>query len=65
MLGCWDRRRRLPRGVAAVHSAFLWFVAHARSRTMIIYTVLTALLIIALPALIHIDLPVGLLASLG
>jgi putative tricarboxylic transport membrane protein len=45
--------------------AFLWFVAHARSRIVIIYTVVTALLVIALPALIHIDLPVGLLASLG
>ena len=45
--------------------AFLLFVARARPRTVIIYTVVTALLVIALPALIHIDLPVGLLAALG
>jgi hypothetical protein len=45
--------------------AFLLFVALARPRTVIIYTVVTALLVIALPALIHIDLPVGLLAALG
>jgi putative tricarboxylic transport membrane protein len=45
--------------------AFLLFVARARPRTVIIYTIVTALLVIALPALIHIDLPVGLLATLG
>jgi len=45
--------------------AFLLFVARARPRTVIIYTIVTALLILALPALIHIDLPVGLLAALG
>jgi len=45
--------------------AFLLFVARARPRTVIIYTIVTALLILALPALIHIDLPVGLLATLG
>jgi putative tricarboxylic transport membrane protein len=44
--------------------AFLLFVARARPRTVIIYTIVTALLILALPALIHIDLPVGLLAAL-
>ena len=42
--------------------AFLLFVARARPRTVIIYTVVVALFILALPALIHIDLPVGLLA---
>jgi putative tricarboxylic transport membrane protein len=45
--------------------AFLLFVARARPRTVIIYTVVVALFILALPALIHIDLPVGLLAALG
>ena len=45
--------------------AFLLFVARARPRTVIIYTVVTALLVLALPALIHIDLPVGLLAAFG
>ena len=45
--------------------AFLLFVARDRPPTVIIYTVVTALLVIALPALIHIDLPVGLLAALG
>jgi hypothetical protein len=45
--------------------AFLLFVARARPRTVVIYTLVTALLILALPALIHIDLPVGLLGALG
>jgi putative tricarboxylic transport membrane protein len=45
--------------------AFLLFVARARPRTVVIYTIVTALLILALPALIHIDLPVGLLGALG
>jgi hypothetical protein len=45
--------------------AFLLFVARARPRTVIIYTLVTALFVLALPALIHIDLPVGLLAALS
>jgi hypothetical protein len=45
--------------------AFLLFVARARPRTVVIYTVVTALLVLALPALIHIDLPTGLVAGLG
>ena len=45
--------------------AFLLFVARARPRTVIIYTLVTALFVLALPALIHIDLPVGLLGTLG
>jgi putative tricarboxylic transport membrane protein len=45
--------------------AFLLFVARAQPRSVIIYTVVTALLVLALPALIHIDLPVGLLAAPG
>jgi hypothetical protein len=45
--------------------AFLLFAAHVRPRTAIIYTVVAALLVIALPALLPIDLPAGLLLSLG
>lgn len=45
--------------------AFLLFVARARPRTVVVYTLVTAALILAIPALIHVDLPTGLLSGLG
>jgi putative tricarboxylic transport membrane protein len=41
--------------------AFLLFVARVRPRTVIVYTVVAALLVMALPRLLPLDLPAGLL----
>lgn len=43
--------------------AFLLWAARARPRTAVIYTVAAAVVVVALPAMIPIDLPVGLLTS--
>jgi hypothetical protein len=42
--------------------AFLLWVARTRPRTVVVYTVVTAVLVAVLPALLHVDLPAGLLA---
>ena len=42
--------------------AFLLWVARARPRTVVVYTVAAAVLIVLLPALLPVDLPIGLLA---
>jgi putative tricarboxylic transport membrane protein len=42
--------------------AFLLWVARARPRTVVVYTVMAAVLVAVLPALLHVDLPAGLLA---
>jgi hypothetical protein len=41
--------------------AYLLFVARARTRTTVIYTVALGTALIALPSLIPVDLPTGLL----
>jgi putative tricarboxylic transport membrane protein len=43
--------------------AFLLWVARARPRTVVVYTLVAAVLVAGLPALLPIDLPVGLLLA--
>ena len=41
--------------------AYLLFIARARTRTTIVYTLVLGVALLALPSLIPVDLPAGLL----
>lgn len=44
-------------------TAFLLWVARARPRTVVVYTLVAAVLVAGLPALLPIDLPAGILLA--